>query len=82
MLPSSMAIVLFTDGKGDIKRNSVKICKHLKYFLCTMGNIEVHKNGFPPLWKQSFWLQKFRRIRNLFKFEWELVVKEGFLEEA
>lgn len=39
MLWSSIAIALFTGGKGEVKRNSVKICKHLKYFLCTRQSL-------------------------------------------
>lgn len=39
MLPSSMTVALFTDGKGEVKRNSVKICKHLKYCLCTSQSL-------------------------------------------
>lgn len=39
MLPSSMTVALFTHGKGEVKRNSLKICKHLKYFLCTRQSL-------------------------------------------
>lgn len=35
MLPSSMVVAHFTDGKGKVKRNSIKIFKRLKFFLCT-----------------------------------------------
>lgn len=39
MLPSRMAVALFTDGKGEVKKNLAKICKHLKYFLCTRQSL-------------------------------------------
>lgn len=47
------------------------------YQAIILGNIEMHKISFLPLWKQSYWLQEVRRIRNPPKLRREVVVKKA-----